>query len=166
MDKQNVINVCREKMKEGQLSVPDALHAYRGLQILHFHMNEYFGKGAFTLWVFFATGMATFGIFAIICFHHLLGVLELTWAISLVVFTITADLMLFGSTNSLNMKSQCFLNQMLERNQTKWLNKDIKSVPSLRIQFGSFFYSQPSTVLTCLGFITENVINLVIGYGR
>ena len=148
------------------MSVSDALHAYRGIQILHFHMNEYIGKGSAVMCLFFATGLATFGLFALICFHHLLGSLELMLAIVLVVFTVTAVSLLLSSTNSLNMTSQSLLDQMLQLNQTNWLNKTVKSVPTLRTKFGSFFYSRPSTVLTSLGFITENVTNLIIGYGR
>ena len=153
-------------MKIRQTSVSDTLHVYRGLQIVHFHMNEYFGKGVFALWIFFATGMATFGLFTLICFHNLLGLFEMILAIFLVAFTITLVLMLLGSASSLNMKSQSLLKQMLELNQTNWLNKELKSVPTLRIQCGIFFYSQSSTVLTCFKFITENVINLIIRYGR
>ena len=59
-----LIKYNANQVEESQTGVPDA-YAYKGLQILHFYMNEYFGKGEFALCLFFVAG-TTFGLFALI----------------------------------------------------------------------------------------------------
>ena len=136
------------------------------MQILNLHYNEGFGKGIVVLGEIGLTLMSIFGIFALICFHEVLGPLELILASFMAFFALAAGLMALSLTSSVNVCSQGFLSQMLQQNPSAIVKRKIKSAAPLRLYFGNFFYSQPQTVLTCLEIITDNVITLILGYGR
>ena len=158
--------IYRKQVEDEQINISTALRTYRGMQILNLHYNEGFGKGIIMVGTISLILLSILAIFALICFHQVLGSLELILATFLAFFSLASVLMAFSLASSVNESSQDFLLQMIQRAPSEIEKRRIQAAAPLRIYFGNFFYSQPQTILTCLEIIMDNVITLILGYGR
>ena len=151
---------------ESQVWVEYVLKNYRSLQLIQRSFNDSLGKGFMPTTVFGLFGLSTTALFALISFYEELNSVAIIIIFVILIFTLILPSASFILSSQVNLASQELLKHLSEINSARIIKQKIKSSPPLRFFIGILFYVKPETVLTYFNILINNVITLILSFGK
>ena len=116
--------------------------------------------------IFGLSSVSTTSLFALISFYDQLNSVAIGIIVCLFVFTMTLPSASFIITSRVTLRSQDFLKQLSEIRSSQLVKRKIKSVSPLRVFIGILFHVKSETVLTFFNVLLNNVITLILSFGK